>query len=105
MLAAAGDLYVADTASNTVLKFSPDGSRTTFASGFGSIADLAFDRYGNLFVADAGSPSAPPGDVGSGTISKFSPDGSKSTFATELRGLLRMAFDATGNLFVTNSVC
>jgi sugar lactone lactonase YvrE len=52
---------------------------------------LAFDRAGNLFMADPDSHS----------IFKFTPAGNKSTFASGLStdGVYDLAFDAAGNLF------
>src|SRR5260370_27637004 len=48
---AVGDLYEADFGSGNVFRFTPAGARTTFATGLGSPAGLAFDPDGNLFVA------------------------------------------------------
>lgn len=89
--AAAGDLYV--PGNNSIVKITPAGVETVFASGFGLgdiIEGLAFDDAGNLFVADAGP----------GVIFKFTPAGSKSTFASGLGAPTGLAFDGTGNLFV-----
>ncbi len=49
-LAASGDLYVSDVAGKRVLKYTPDGTKSVFASGLDSVGQLAFDRTGNLFV-------------------------------------------------------
>ena len=90
---APGDLYVVDLISTSIVKFASDGTRTTFASGLNEIphaAALAFDRTGNLFVADRS------------IILKFAPDGSKSTFATLGADVYGMAFDGGGNLFVSD---
>src|SRR5438093_558877 len=85
-----GNLFVADT--DSILKFTSDGKKSTFATGINP-GDLVFDRAGNLFVTDPGSDS----------ILKFTPDGKKSTFATEISDPGDMAFDAAGNLFVSGS--
>jgi sugar lactone lactonase YvrE len=98
--AAAGDLYLADTSDRAVFKYSPEGTRSVFASGLYQPVALAFDRRGNLFVADSGS-GIPPMES---TIFKFTPDGSKSSFADlGLTVPLGMAFDGAGNLFVSSS--
>src|SRR5437764_4537989 len=89
VLAAPGDLYEADNSSNTILKFTPDGTKSTFASGLNRPFGLAFDRSGNLFEAD----------YDSGTIFKFAPDGTKTTFASGLSNPTGLAFDSSGNLF------
>jgi sugar lactone lactonase YvrE len=84
---------VADRGSGNIYKFTPDGGRTTFASGLNGPAGLAFDAAGNLFVAD----------LDSGNIYKFTPDGGRSTFASGLNYPFDLAFDSVGNLFVTES--
>src|ERR1700750_3467394 len=71
---APGDLYVTESGSNSVLKFTPTGSRNTFVSGLNGPSDLAFDSSGNLFVIDAGNHA----------IVKISPAGSKTTFTSSL---------------------
>src|SRR5207302_456962 len=88
-LAAPGDLSEADNSSNTILKFTPDGTKSTFASGLNRPFGLAFDGSGNLFEADDGS----------NTIFEFTPDGTKSTFASGLSDPTGLAFDSSGNLF------
>jgi sugar lactone lactonase YvrE len=87
--AAAGDLYEAEGAGGEIFKFTPDGTKTTFASGLNDPRGLAFDSSGNLFEADENS----------NTIFKFTPDGTRSTFASGLNGPWGLAFDSSGNLF------
>src|SRR6266545_5692057 len=69
---AAGNLF--ERGKDSIFKFTPDGKKSTFASGLSTygVYNLAFDAAGNLFVADEDSHS----------ILKFTPDGKKSTFAT-----------------------
>ncbi|MBA3352498.1 MAG: hypothetical protein H0U23_08770 [Blastocatellia bacterium] len=99
--AAAGDLYVADTSTAAILKYNPNGTQMTFATGLYQPVAIAFDRGGNLFVADSGS-GIPQRDS---TLVKFAPDGTQSTFANlGLTTPLDMAFDGAGNLFVTFGV-
>ena len=57
-----------------ILEFTPQGVRTTFATGLTYPRGLTFDRSGNLFVADVDG-------IGSGEILKFTPDGNRSVFA------------------------
>jgi sugar lactone lactonase YvrE len=82
-------LFESDFQSGTIFKFTPDGTKTTFASGLSGPVGLALDASGNLFEADENS----------GTIFKFAPDGTKTTFATGLNHPFGLAFDAAGNLF------
>src|SRR5438094_8539186 len=78
-----GNLFVRD--GNTIFKFTPEGVKSTFASGIvpetydpyhvaGVLTGLPSDRSGNLFVAEHVS----------GSILKFTPDGKKSTFDSGL---------------------
>ena len=83
------NLYEADFSSNAILRFTPDGTKSIFASGLNGPYSLAFDSSGNLFEAD----------YSSGTIFKFTPAGTKTTFASGLNGPIGLTFDSSGNLF------
>jgi len=50
-----GNLFEGDSLSGHIYKFTPGGSRSTFASGLSTPKGLAFDKSGNLFEADEGS--------------------------------------------------
>lgn len=102
--AAAGDLYVADGSDGIIFKFTPAGIRSTFASGLYQPSAMAFDRQGNLFVADSGSCVSGDGSdcTRPSLIYRFTPAGARSTFASLASPqLLGMAFDGSGNLFVS----
>ena len=71
---AAGNLFWADGPS--IFKYVPDGTRSTFATGFKNAPDLILDSKGDLFVSDYGQKA----------IFKFTPDGKKSTLATGDQG-------------------
>src|SRR5437899_1660178 len=125
-----GNLFVADTDSASILKFTSDGKRSTFASGLNDANDMAFDDEGNLFVPDGNTvlkftpdgkkstfaTGINPGDLvfdragnlfvmdpGSDSILKFTPDGKKGTFATGISYPGDLVFDGAGNLFVSGS--
>lgn len=96
--AASGDLFVANEAAlgSSIYQFSPNGSRSTFATNLISPIGLAFDSQGNLYVGDFFDSNTTMG------IYKFAPDGSRTTFATGFTasGLLTLAFDKADNLYV-----
>src|SRR6266581_6770082 len=96
-----GNLFVADT--DSILKFTSDGKRSTFASGLNDANDMAFDDKGNLFVRDGN------------TIFKFTPEGVKSTFASGIvpetydpyhvaEVFTGLALDRSFNLFLAEHV-
>jgi sugar lactone lactonase YvrE len=62
--------FFCDPGSDTILKFTPDGMESTFATGLTTPRGMAFDSSGNLFVAEANP--IPDGD-----ILEFAPDGSE----------------------------
>src|SRR5437899_91666 len=94
VLAAPGDLYEADRGTNTIFRFTPDGTKTTFISGLNQPFRLAFDSSGNLFVSELAGMGA-----GAGIISQITPMGVKTTFAAGLSNPTGLAFDAFGNVF------
>jgi len=91
--ASAQNLFATDYLS--IDEFTPDGVQSTFASGLNNPLGLAFDRVGNLFVADTGTYT------GTGAVYKFTPAGVRTTFASGLNFPRALAFDSQGNLFVT----
>ena len=93
-LFAVDDEYGITNGTGTIDEFTPNGVRSTFASGLNIPFGLAFDKSGNLFVA--------VDDAGSGAVYKFTPAGARTTFASGATGPL--AFDSVGNLFVADGV-
>src|SRR6201993_150516 len=90
--ASAQNLFAVDY--GIIDEFTPNGVRSTFASGLNNPLGLAFDSAGNLFVADTGHYA------GEGAIYKFTPTGVRTPFASGLNSPLALAFDGQGNLFV-----
>src|SRR6266699_2600606 len=94
--ASAQNLFAVDAGqgliNGNIDEFTPNGVRSTFASGLNIPFGLAFDKSGNLFVAVA--------NAGSGAVYKFTPAGARTTFASGLTGPIALAFDRAGNLFV-----
>jgi autotransporter-associated beta strand protein len=85
-LAIAQNLFVGDLSGN-IYEFTPNGTRSTFASGLAGPWGLAFNSSGNLFVA-------------SDSIYKYAPNGTQSTFASGVSGGA-LAVNSSGDLFVS----
>lgn len=96
----AGNLFVADSLSNTIVKIGADGTSSIFASvGLNAPRGLALDAAGNLYVGNSGSTG-----TNANSILKIRPDGTTTAvFATGLNVPQGLAFDATGNLLVADS--
>src|SRR5439155_20164213 len=84
------NIFVTDPQNKVLLQITPDGTKTTFDSGYAP-AGLAFNDAGNLFV----------GDSGFGNIYKYLPNGTKTIFASGVSGPFGLAFDRAGNLYVS----
>jgi sugar lactone lactonase YvrE len=86
--ARAQNLFVSDGAN--VYEFTPNGTRSTFATLSGGASGLAFSSAGDLFVCDSVNYN----------IYKFTPDGTQTTFASVQHEPDCLAFDSGGNLFL-----
>jgi hypothetical protein len=75
----------APPALSKILKFTPDGEESDFATDLTEPRGLAFDRGGNLFVTNRAFE--PPGD-----ILKFTPNGVETVFASGIDGPQFLAF-------------
>jgi sugar lactone lactonase YvrE len=93
---AVGNLYVTDWSRHSVFKYTPDGTKSTFATKLTYPGGLCFDGKGNLFVSDEAAIDTKRQP----SILKFTPDGKRSTFVTGISSF-GMAFDLSGNLFVS----
>ncbi len=87
-----GNLFV--STGDQIIKITPDGTQSAFASQLNGVWALAFDRLGNLYAAINAS--------GANSIKVLAPDGSSTTFVA-FSGpgefITAMAFDPSGNLF------
>jgi sugar lactone lactonase YvrE len=118
-----GNIYVADTANDTIRKIAPGDIVTTIAGSagnagssdgtggnarFGSPAGVAVDSSGNIYVSDTGN----------NTIRKISPSGAVTTLAgtageggasdgdgpsARFNAPLGLAVDGAGNIYVADS--
>ena len=91
-----GYLYVSND-NGQIVKISPAGTGTVFATITGKPAGLAFDSLGNLYVADSLNSQ----------IIQISSTGNKNLFAdnngfTTLNKPMGLTFDARGDLYVAN---
>ena len=85
----AGNLFVSQSYGGNIIKITPSGTQSTFASGLNYPEGLTFDNSGNLYVSVSYS----------GAILKIAPNGTQTTFATGLSYPGGLAFDNAGNLF------
>jgi len=94
---AEGNLYVANSESGSVLKITPQGAASVFASGFGlgSISALAVDSQGNIYVSTGNLD-----DSAGNMVYKLTPKGQISVFASLSFFPEALACDAQGNLFI-----
>ncbi|NDC47898.1 MAG: hypothetical protein EBZ61_02240 [Micrococcales bacterium] len=89
-----GNLYVANTADNTVSRITKAGVVSRFATVGDNPAALAFDAAGNLYTANSDD----------GTVTKVTPTGVASVFATVGDRPTALAFDSKGNLYTADSI-
>jgi sugar lactone lactonase YvrE len=87
----AGNLYAAGGFTTSILKITPGGVESVFASNVGA-SGLAFDSAGNLYAAI----------YGNGTIKKFTPGGVGSLFAIANPHVSGLAFDSASNLYAAS---
>ena len=80
-----GEIDFANSSSDKILKFTPAGTESTFATGLNTLEGLAFDSLGNLFAAE----------VLDGDILKFTPNGTETVFASGLNGPHWLTFGPT----------
>ena len=84
-----GHCFVAESGTGIVYDYAMNGTRTDFATNAGSPYGLAFDKAGNLFVANF-----------DGGIYNITPNGSNNVFAYLYNGPAGLAIDSSSNLFV-----
>jgi sugar lactone lactonase YvrE len=93
----AQNLYVANANNNTIIKITPAGAQSTFASGLDGPYGMAFDRAGDLFVADHGS-----GNIYEFTNGVAANQGIFASGFTSPTEPVALAFDSAGDLFMSS---
>jgi len=108
-----GNLYQADIGSGNIYRFTPEGVRTTFASGLSMSSPnttggtILFDSQGNLYAPSSQSfpdcPQQPENCLYHAKIYKISPQGLVGTFVDLPSGFAvtgGIGVNSVGNLFV-----
>jgi sugar lactone lactonase YvrE len=89
--ASAQNLFIGNLGSHSVIEISTNGQQSTIDTGFAYPNSIAFDRAGNLYVADQYA----------GNIFIYPPDGSPPMLlARGINNPMGLAFDRHGNLYV-----
>lgn len=88
-----GNLFIADTSNDRLLKVTPAGVQTMVASGLGGPFNLAMDGVGNLFTIDSRD----------NTLLEVSQSGTQTTVLSNLGTLVGMTMDGAGNLFLLDA--
>jgi len=84
-----GNLYLAYYSDGTIIRITPGGEQTTYATGIDRPRFPVFDSAGNLYVGSY-----------DGTIQKISPDGTKTVIASGIWSPQGMGTDSNDNLYV-----
>ncbi|MSU49594.1 MAG: hypothetical protein EXS37_10985, partial [Opitutus sp.] len=101
-----GNVFVAELGNPVIRKVTPDGVVTTFASGLGSLAGIAMDATGSIFVLAGATVRkvTPAGAVtlfAGGENTSGSADGTGA--AARFKGPTGITTDGNGNLYVADT--
>ena len=129
-----GDLFVGNNGTAGITKITPNGTASSFGSGFNEPSGVAVNGAGDVFVANTGNGEIievalngseslfatgldNPGfltfnsagdlleaDSGSGNIYEFAPNGMKTLYASGFQIPVGLAFNSAGDLFVANGL-
>src|SRR3954469_14339131 len=104
-----GDFYVGNLGafpiadgSQKILKITPTGEVTTFATGFTTILGLAFDPIHRLYVLENTTGGNQFPTPGTGRVSRIDGGGKVEVIATGLALPTGMTFGPDGDLYVSN---
>ena len=96
---ASGNLYVAERDNMDIVKITPAGVKTVFATGFIGPRDIQLSPSGVFYVADEG----PQSSCCSGGLLKKIVGGVVSTIAGPWAGPRALAIDGAGNVYVSDN--
>ncbi len=92
-----GNIYATNTSTtSSIVKITPQGVRTTFASGYSLGSGLAIDNQNNLYAY----PSA---STDTGTVLKITPDGRMTPFASVGYAIKGLAIGVDGLLYTVDA--
>jgi hypothetical protein len=107
-LAYDGDFYIGNLndfptvdGTSAILKVTPDGQVSTFATGLTAVLALAFDSLHRLYVLETSIGNDFPTE-GAGQILRFDNSGHREVIATGLSFPTAMTFGTDGNLYVSH---
>ena len=84
-----------------IYRVEPDGTTSSFASGFTQITSLEFGSDGSLYVLEFDANGLQvPGDAGA--LTRIAPDGSRTTIYDDLQQATGLAIGPDGALYVSN---
>jgi hypothetical protein len=95
-------LFPITAGSSKILKISPFGHVTTFATGFTTVLGVTFDRKGRLYVLETTTGDNPFPTPGTGRVLRVGRYGKIEEIATGLFLPTAMTFGPDGNLYVSN---
>lgn len=107
----AGNLYLADTTYNRILKIAATGVVSAVAADAQLVnpSGVALDAQGNLYIADSGNYRVRKVSANGGIVTiagnstpGYSGDGSQATSA-QLGSITAVAVDASGNVYIADS--
>ena len=90
----AGNVYTANSVSDTVSKITPDGLSAILGATGDNPKGIAIDAAGNVYTAN----------YSSNNVSKITPDGDSTIFGTTGSRPHGIALDAAGNVYTANVV-
>ena len=95
------DTFPAPHGGSKILKITPQGQVSDFATGFNMILGVAFDQFGGLYVLE-NTTNNPFPTPGTGDIVRVDPSGARQIITSGLNFPTGMTFGPDGKLYVSN---